>query len=129
MTVTDGSVLLIDDDHPMHDLVKAALASYEVTLLYADDTPQGIQLARDEHPALILLDLLVPAPDLKGWDAVALLKNDPPTADIPIVVVTGAGGDVIQRAMQAGADDFLQKPFTVAQLRSLVTQYLGAPQH
>lgn len=122
-------ILIVDDDSRTHLLLEAALETIGAQLYYATTSQDGIRLARDILPQLILLDLRLPAPSIPGWDMVALLKRDPVLAPIPVLVITASGGDAIMRAMKAGADDFIEKPFSIDQLRRKVTRVVKLAQN
>jgi PAS domain S-box-containing protein len=86
---------------------------------YATSTAQtgdeAIEIATRECPSLILLDLVIPAPD--GYEVLRRLRAEPATRDVPAVVLTALEGDEeIERAFEAGTDDFLRKPFRAAEL-------------
>lgn len=121
-------VLLVDDDQQIMELVDAAMLTIEAELLYADNAQEGIRLAQEHQPALILMDLLMPAPSLKGWDAISVLKSDKSTSHIPVVALTAAGGNGIMRAMEAGADAYVEKPFPMRRFHDMVKQYIATAQ-
>ena len=123
--MTQIKILLVDDDRKLHGLVKMALSTYDATLLFAEDSPEALQIARQQHPDIIVMDLLLPS-EMKGWDVIDALKQDAATRHIPIIAMTAASGDQLARGMQAGADELLQKPFSVSQFRQLIDQHLGA---
>jgi CheY-like chemotaxis protein len=128
MTVTP-SVLVIDDDERTHTLLQDMLDSLGIALHFATNSDDGLELAYRIRPALILLDLRLPAPSLPGWEIVPLLKNNPELAKIPIVVMSASGGEAIMRAMKAGADDFIEKPFSIMPLRRKITRVVGLAQN
>lgn len=119
------SILIIDDDERTHTLLEDTLDSLDITLHFAVSSKQGLALAQDLKPSLILLDLRLPAPSLPGWDIVPLLKSDPDLASIPVIVMSASGGEAIMRAMKAGADDFIEKPFSILPLRRKITRIIG----
>lgn len=126
---TTPAVLVIDDDERTHVLLQDMLDSLGIALHFATNSEDGLELAHRVHPALILLDLRLPAPSLAGWDIVSILKNDPELAKIPIVVMSASGGEAIMRAMKAGADDFIEKPFSIMPLRRKITRVVGLAQN
>jgi DNA-binding response OmpR family regulator len=81
------------------------LAGYEV--ISAEDGEQALRYAREMRPDLVLLDLLLPK--LTGTEVLARLKNEPATARIPVVVVSGLSERNRQKLIDAGADDYLEK--------------------
>jgi DNA-binding response OmpR family regulator len=107
--------LVVEDEPDVAALIRHHLEheGYEVVL-----TPNGadaIRLARDQRPDLVLLDLMVP--QLNGWEVCRRLKQDPETAAIPIIIVTGRveEGDKVL-GFELGADDYVTKPFSPREL-------------
>ena len=118
-------ILQIDDLESMHFLMKAAFAERsEIRLLWADNGLEGIRLATEEKPNLILLDVNMPA--MGGQEVLVRLKAESRTADIPVVVVSGtAEQDVIDAMLADGALCHLPKPFTPKALYALVESFQG----
>ncbi len=108
-------ILVVDDEPYNLELMEAILplAGYQVSL--ADGGEAALALAHEKKPDLIILDLMMPG--LSGFEVCARLKTDPETRGIPVLFVTALGdvGDK-ERAMAAGGDDFLTKPFQRAEL-------------
>ena len=85
-----------------------SLESYEVFL--ANSAQQGLLLAEQKQPNLIILDVRMP--DMLGYDACKILKQKPATQSIPVLMVTGFDAkEDRERAQEAGVDDFLSRPF------------------
>ena len=123
------TILIIDDDARTHILLEDSLESLGVALHFASTSAEGIDLAQRLKPDLILLDLRLPAPSLPGWDVVPLLKGNPDLAHIPVVVMSASGGESIMKAMKAGADDFIEKPFSLMPLRRKIMRVVGLAQN
>jgi CheY-like chemotaxis protein len=123
------TILIIDDDERTHVLLQDSLESLGVNLHFANNSVEGVELAQHLRPNLILLDLRLPAPSLPGWDVVPLLKGNPDLAHIPVIIMSASGGDAIMKAMKAGADDFIEKPFSLAPLRRKVMRVVGLAQN
>ncbi len=116
--------ILVVEDNALHRLLMIDLLSahgYEV--LEAPDGEEGIRIARERKPDLILLDMQMPVMD--GIQAATLLKADPDTRDILILAVTSFAmkGDR-ERIMQAGVDEYMPKPINTRELPSLVRRML-----
>lgn len=126
---TTPTILIIDDDERTHLLLEDAFDSLGIDLHFATNSDDGLALAQQLKPALILLDLRLPAPSLPGWEIIPLLKGNPELAHIPVVVISASGGEAIMRAMKAGADDFIEKPFSIRQLRQKVIRIVGLAQN
>jgi CheY-like chemotaxis protein len=127
MTATP-SILVIDDDERTHILLEDTLEALGIELHFATNSADAMILAANVKPNLILLDLRLPAPSLPGWDIIPLLKRDPALAHIPVIVMSASGGEAIMKAMKAGADDFIEKPFSITPLRNKVTRVIGLAQ-
>ena len=105
------TVLLADDDEGLRRLVGATLGSDHFELLSAEDGAQTLATARERKPELILLDINMPR--MSGLEVCRLLKADPTTAHIKIVMLTASGSDDDRaRAFEAAADDYFVKPFS-----------------
>jgi signal transduction histidine kinase/DNA-binding response OmpR family regulator len=100
-------VLVIDDDADARELTARALRQEGCTVLEADGGNEGLRLAREERPDLIVLDLLMPGVD--GWAVLAVLKDDPGTCDIPVVLQSMLP-DAREEGLKRGAAEVLDKP-------------------
>ena len=102
-------VLIIDPDPSSRDIYGALLRHERYQVIEATNGAQGILLARERQPDVILTELFVPDGD--GWHIPGLLRADSRTAAIPILAVTThAGPDAEERAFSAGCDRYLRKP-------------------
>jgi two-component system cell cycle response regulator len=115
--------LLVADDEPdaREALVEVLSPEYEVLL--AEDGQQAVELARAEHPDVVLLDVNMPR--LDGFQALERLRTDPATTHIPLIFVSGRNDDSVKvRSLDLGAVDYLQKPFSERELRARVERTL-----
>ncbi|MCL4303374.1 MAG: response regulator transcription factor, partial [Anaerolineae bacterium] len=113
-------VLLIDDDDVSLRLVKLILgyAGYEVYM--AKDGPEGLRQFQTNQPDLVILDLLMP--DVHGWQICRQLRQ---LSNVPILILTSmSGADNTISSLEAGADDYLQKPIEVRVLLARVRALL-----
>ncbi len=103
------NVLLIEDNELNRDMLKRRLERKEFIVSCAEDGQSGIDMARNEMPDIILLDLSLPVID--GWNVARQLKADTNTKDIPIIALTAHAmkGDR-EKALDAGCDDYDTKP-------------------
>jgi DNA-binding response OmpR family regulator len=105
------TVLLADDDPGLRRLVGTTLGPEQFNLLAAGDGDETLEIARTKRPELILLDINMPG--LNGLDVCRLLKSDPDTATMRIVVLTASSSEADRaRAQDAEADDYFVKPFS-----------------
>lgn len=114
----DGApkVLVIDDSPDVHRLLKARLRYENLTLAAALSGAEGIAIARQLQPAIILLDLDMPMMD--GFEALRELKENPATVDIPVIVLSGLHSPQDKvAAFDLGAVDYITKPFEIMELR------------
>lgn len=118
--VLEGKILVVDDDLRNAELLEAYLttmANYEV--LIALDGVEALECVKAESPDLVLLDIMMPRMD--GYQVCARLKEDQSTQFIPIVMVTALYGTEERiKALEAGADDFVSKPFNIYELLARV---------
>lgn len=118
-------ILVADDDPGVRELCQIILGTEGYEVLLAENAEQGISLAREQHPDLILLDWMMP--DVDGMDALLTLKGDPATSEIPVVMLTALDGmPQITLATFNGADGYVTKPFEVDDLLSLVRRFTQA---
>ncbi|HXJ83169.1 MAG TPA: response regulator [Candidatus Methylomirabilis sp.] len=119
------TVLVIDDDVTVRDLMTRYLERGGFTVLTAADGIDGLARARESHPAAITLDVLMPG--LDGWTVLAALKGDPALADIPVILVTIV--DEKQRGYALGAVEYMVKPVDRERLASLLLAMCGSAGH
>jgi two-component system, cell cycle response regulator len=116
-------VLIVDDDPTNVKLMIAKLGDSNYTILKAYNGEEALRMAKRESPDLVLLDVMMPG--MNGFEVTAQIKNCPETADIPILLVTALdGSDNKTKGLEAGADDFLNKPVHTAELRARVKSLL-----
>jgi signal transduction histidine kinase/DNA-binding response OmpR family regulator/ligand-binding sensor domain-containing protein len=108
----DKSVLVVDDDPNIRSLLQQELmeAGYRVRL--AEDGRKALALIREETPGLVILDVMMP--EMNGFDVAAVLKNDPETMDIPIIILSILEDK--ERGFRLGVDRYLTKPIDTASL-------------
>jgi two-component system cell cycle response regulator DivK len=116
-------ILLIEDQEDNRRIVRDLLTSVGYELIEAVTGEDGVALAEQHRPDLILMDVLLPG--LNGYDATRLIKAKPGLRQIPIIAVTSyalSGDDV--RAMEAGCDAYISKPFSPRELLAKIREFL-----
>ena len=117
-------VLVIEDDQLTRDIILNLLFLREISAIAAADGRAGLQLAKEIIPDLILCDVRMP--ELSGYDVLAALRQDSTTATIPLIFLTAeTNRDAIERGQQLGANGYLNKPFTTAELLSAIAPYVS----
>lgn len=116
-------VLIVDDTEDVRMIIAESLAIYGFTTLTAGDGRTGIELAKQEHPDLIICDINMP--QLDGYATLTALREHDSTATIPFIFLSGAADKLnMRRGMELGADDYLTKPFTHSELMAAVNARL-----
>ena len=112
-------LLAIDDSESIHALLRVRLRDESVEIFSALDGSSGLEMAKQVGPDLILLDVEMPGSN--GFAVCHELKRDPSTNSIPVIFLSGAGAtDEKIRGLDAGAVDYITKPFDAAELRARV---------
>ena len=116
-------ILIADDNQPNRELLEAYLAGIDCEIDHAADGQETLTRVAAFHPDLILLDVMMPK--LSGFEVCQKLKADKATSKIMVLMVTALNeaGD-IERAVQAGTDDFLSKPVNKVELLKRVENML-----
>jgi signal transduction histidine kinase len=124
--VARGSTVLVVEDNPVNrKLARNVLRSRGYRVLEADTAEEGIEIARSEHPHLILMDLELPG--LNGIEATRRLKADPQTREIPVVALSAFARDTDQaRAREAGCSGYIAKPIRLSRFPQQVGSYLAS---
>ena len=120
---TGQTILVVDDDKDIVRLVRAYLEQAGFKALTAHDGETALHMLRREHPALVVLDLMLP--DRDGWDITRLVRSDSDLAQTPIIMLTARVEDTDKIVgLELGADDYITKPFNprevVARVRSVL---------
>ena len=118
-------ILLIDDHQTVFRLMEAIVRIKGYKMIYAESGQQGIVMARQEQPDMILLDVMMP--DIDGFKVCQYLKENEDTKDIPVMFLTARGADEdLELGRKAGADGFMTKPFqTIEVLKQIESLLLG----
>jgi two-component system phosphate regulon response regulator PhoB len=119
------TILLADDEANLRKLVRTTLEDPSCQILEAPNGSLALELARKERPDLLLLDCMMPG--LAGIEVLKSLKNDPLTADIPVIMLSAQGqAKDREQALRLGARAYLVKPFSPLELLDKVQAVLDA---
>ncbi|MDA0763248.1 MAG: PAS-domain containing protein [Proteobacteria bacterium] len=115
------TVLIIDDDPTVSELMKRQLLKESYNVVIATNGKEGIRLARDLKPDVITLDILMP--EMDGWSVLRTLKADPEVSDIPVIMASIL--DEKNKGFSLGAADFLSKPVQKEYLMKSIRNLIG----
>lgn len=126
--MSNAAILLIDDDATLLDLLASHLQTAGYRPLTAPDGVSGLRLAAESHPALVVLDVMMPGMD--GWQVVERLRGRNAPASylerLPIIMLTAKGEEIDKlRGFRLGVDDYVTKPFSFAELVARVGAVLA----
>jgi CheY-like chemotaxis protein len=120
-TTNKPTILVCDDEQSLRELVRAVLGD-AYTFVEAEDGDEALELAKEQPPDLIVLDVMLPRRN--GLEVLAEMRRTPELAEVPVVIVT-AWSYAVGAASAAGADVFLSKPFEPDHLKHTVEELLG----
>ncbi len=114
--VQDPKILIIEDEQEIRRFLRASLANHGYRLIESGTGEGGLNLVADEHPDLVLLDLGLP--DTDGLSVIRRLRG---WSQVPVIVLSARGQEADKvKALDAGADDYLTKPFSVVELQARI---------
>jgi CheY-like chemotaxis protein len=117
-------VLFVEDHEAQRDIMRQVLEQYGYEFDVACSGEEGVEKAREWHPDAVLMDIRMPG-RIDGVAAIRDLRNDPDTADIPIIVVSAWGSSQHkERALKAGADVHFTKPVSIGELIEAINRHL-----
>ena len=125
------TILFVEDEAPIRDMVRFALARSGMEMLDAADTREAETLLGTRRPDLILLDWMLP--EESGIGLLRRLRRDPQQRDIPVIMLTAMAGEEEKiRGLEVGADDYVTKPFSppelIARIKAVLRRATGADQ-
>jgi CheY-like chemotaxis protein len=114
-----GCILVVDDERDIRDTIAELLADEGYAVEEAGDGAEALTKARDCHPSVVLLDLMMPG--MNGWEFRARQRGDPELASIPVIVLSALG-----KVSGVDAAAYLQKPFGLEDLLTAVKRHATA---
>lgn len=124
--MTDGFILIVEDDENSRMLARDVLQATGYRTAEAETAEEGLRLAHESPPDLILMDIQLPA--MSGFDALRHLRGDPATRGIPVMAVSASAMTHDRpRIMAAGFDGYQTKPISVRELLDAVRVLLDQP--
>jgi DNA-binding response OmpR family regulator len=124
-TMPDSTILVVDDDPVILKLLEVNFEMEGFTVLVAHDGEEGIEVARQDRPDVIVSDIMMPK--RSGLELVSELKGDPDTSDIPIILLSAKAQNAdVRTGLDSGADDYVTKPFEPLDLVDRVNRLLEA---
>ena len=119
-------ILLVEDNEMNADMLSRRLTRREFQVRLAKDGEEGVRMAKEEPPDLILMDMSLPV--MTGWEATQLLRQHDATRHIPVIALTAhAMAEDRQRALDAGCDDYDTKPVDLPRLLGKIEALLQRP--
>ncbi len=116
-------ILIIEDEEPIVRMLTIRLEASGYQVISANDGQKGLNLAREEQPALIIMDIMLPS--LNGYHIMRILKFDNRYKSIPIIVLTAKGLEEDKKlGMDLGADAYFGKPFDSDKLVEKINEFL-----
>ena len=116
-------VLIVEDVADVLMMMKILVQAHGYEPIVARDGYEALQKAKEEHPDIILMDLMMPIMD--GFTATKLIRQDEELKKIPILAITAYGNACLGRAMEIGFDEVIFKPLEFENLKPLLNQYLS----
>jgi len=117
------SILIVEDEPKSLKLTHDLLDISGYTTIQAVNGRQGIEKAKSEKPDLILMDIMMP--EMNGYSACSVIKSDPVTGKIPVIMLSAAGFELNKKlAVRVGADGYLTKPIDLNELLATVKSFL-----
>ena len=117
-------VLVVDDEVNLQRALRRRLERDGFCVVSAESGEEGLRLAEEQQPDVVLLDIMLPG--MRGFDVCAQLKANPKTQHIPVIFLTALGlADHIKAGMDLGAEDYIVKPFESSELKERINVCLA----
>lgn len=119
-----SAILIVEDDEGTAHLIASVLRNVGYELLIASNGKQGLSLAQEHQLALIIMDMRLPG--INGWELTSIIRNELHLTQIPIIAVSvQVEQNDPEKAIQAGCNEFIAKPFNINELKECVLYYLN----
>ncbi len=119
-----GKILVVDDEVNITQILEFSIGSEGYEVITAANGEEAVDKARREQPDLVILDIMMPKID--GYEACRILKSNPLTKNIPVVLLTAKGRDIDKRlGFEVGATDYIVKPFSPSKLVDRIHELLS----
>jgi two-component system alkaline phosphatase synthesis response regulator PhoP len=110
-----GKILIVDDENYILHILDFSLGAEGYEVITAEDGEEAVRKAKEERPDLVVLDVMMPKID--GFEACRAIKRDPELSGTPVILLSAKGRDIDQKqGYEAGADDYITKPFSPGRL-------------
>ncbi len=122
--MSKGKILVVDDEINITQILEFSIGAEGYEVIAAQNGEEAIDKARREQPDLIILDIMMPIID--GYEACRILKANPLTKNIPVILLTAKGRDIDKRlGYEVGATDYIIKPFSPNKLIDKIHRLLS----
>lgn len=117
-------ILIADDDPDLRNLVRLQLEAFPCECIEASDGAQAMEAVLVYHPALVILDVMMP--EFTGWEVLRYIRKKPEIQDTRVLMLTGIGARLNEMSSPIyGADDYLDKPFKASEMLEKVSRILA----
>ncbi|MBN2184791.1 MAG: response regulator [Candidatus Krumholzibacteriota bacterium] len=121
--MSKGKILVVDDEINITQILEFSIGSEGYQVITASNGEEAVDVAKREQPNLIILDIMMPKID--GYEACRIIKANPLTKNIPVILLTAKGRDIDKRlGYEVGATDYIMKPFSPTQLIERIQELL-----
>jgi len=117
-------LLIVDDKREIRQLVRATLEFEEWDVIEAENGDDAVTAALEHHPDLVIMDMVMPG-TIDGMEATRQIKANPTTAGSKVVMLSGSDIELRAKALEAGVEEFIQKPFSPLDLIEKIEALFG----
>jgi CheY-like chemotaxis protein len=117
-------LLVVDDQREIRSLVKSTLEFEEWEVIEADTGDRGVEAVARHKPDLVIMDMMMPG-GINGIEATKAIKSNPATSGSKVIMLSGSEDELRPAALEAGANEFIQKPFSPLDLLDKVEALFG----